>query len=95
MRDVEILQEACLRFGETIDTMLEIWAEDEGREFVVDYFDVSGIDTTEILPSKPHECLNMVDYQLANAEEPLDFWFEMEFRIEQDDTIILILDINI
>ncbi len=84
-------EEAFVSFGEWLDGQLAMWEEDEERSFVVDHFDESCLE--EIVLEEDNT--SFATYNPTNAGEELDFWFELKYRIENDEHIIVILNVNI
>ncbi len=76
-------------FGEWLTEQLALWAEDEGKEFVVDEFDESCLEHLDI-----EEEGIWADYSPTNHGEPLDFWFEIPMNVE-GDKLISVFNVNI
>lgn len=87
------LENACLGFGKWLVEQLAMWDEYEGKKFVVDNFDKSCM---EDIHEERLEIYNrdMVSYNPTSFGEPLDFWFEIEFCIENGQ-IKAVFDVNI
>ena len=86
-------ENACLGFGTWLDEQLAMWEEDEDKKFVVDPFKKSCMeDIHEARLEK--ERRDMVCYNPTSFGEPLDFWFEIEFFIE-DGRLKAEFDVNI
>ena len=86
-------ENACLGFGQWLDEQLAMWEEDEDKKFVVDPFKKSCMeDIHETRLEK--ERRDMVCYNPTSFGEPLDFWFEIEFFIE-DGRLKAEFDVNI
>ena len=84
-------EEAFVSFGEWLDGQLAMWEEDEERSFVIDHFDESCLE--EIVLEEDNT--SFATYNLTNAGEELDFWFELKYRIENNEHIIVTLNVNI
>lgn len=76
-------------FGQWLTEQLALWAEDEGKEFVVDEYDKSRLDHLDI----EDEGI-WADYSPTSFGEPLDFWFEIPMRVE-DGKLISEFNVNI
>lgn len=72
---------------------LAMWEEDEGKKFVVDHFEKSCMENIheERLEIDKRD---MVSYNPTSFGEQLDFWFEIEFFIENGQ-IKAVFDVNI
>ena len=72
---------------------LAVWEEDEGKKFVVDHFEkfcMENIHEERLKIDKR----DMVSYNPTSFGEQLDFWFEIEFFIENGQ-IKAVFDVNI
>ena len=79
------LEDCCLEFGEWLDGQLDLWAEDEGKEFVIDNFAIDAIDSLDELEVYENEVF--VTYNPTSYGEVLDFWFEITINIEKEECI--------
>ena len=79
----------CLGFGGWLDGQLAMWEEDENKKFVVDHFNESCLDEIEIEDNNT----SFVCYHPTSFGEELDFWFEIDFEVK-DEQIIAIFDVN-
>ena len=71
-------QEECMaEFTEWLDGQLAMWTEDYETEFVVDPFEIQHFDLLHFEGS----CASAV-YLPQSHGEPLDFWFELYFSID-------------
>lgn len=89
----ETIENACLGFGKWLNEQLAIWEEDEEKKFVVDHFEKScmeDIDEERIEIYKR----DMISYNPTSFGNQLDFWFEIEFFIKNEQ-IKAIFDVNI
>lgn len=84
-------ENGCLGFGQWLDEQLAMWEEDYEEKYVVDHFDESCLDEIEL----ENDNTSFVTYRPTNAGEELDFWFEIEFKVEEDGRITAIFDVNI
>ena len=86
-------ENACLGFGKWLVEQLAMWEEDEGKKFVVDHFERScmGNIHEERLETDKRD---IVSYNPTSFGEQLDFWFEIEFFIENGQ-IKAVFDVNI
>ena len=89
----QTLENACLGFGKWLVEQLAVWEEDEGKKFVVDHFEKSCVENIheERLEIDKRD---MVSYNPTSFGEQLDFWFEIEFFIENGQ-IKAVFDVNI
>lgn len=89
-------ENACLGFGEWLVGQLGMWEEDEDKEFVVDHFKKSCMDDIDDANEARLETDNreMVCYNPTSFGERLDFWFEIEFFMENGQ-IKAVFDVNI
>ncbi len=84
-------QEECMaEFTEWLDGQLAMWTEDYETEFVVDPFEIQHFDLLHFEGS----CASAV-YLPQSHGEPLDFWFELYFSIDENETITVEFDINV
>lgn len=89
--DAELTPENdCLGFGKWLDEQLAMWEEDEDKKFVVDHFNESCIDEIEL----EDDNTSFVSYRPTSFGEELDFWFEINFEVK-DEQIIAIFDVNL
>lgn len=94
-RDGETQEEGFLSFGTWLDDQLSLWAEDEGRPFVVDGFNIEYLDFGEENPVPSSDgTLFCATYQPTNTGEQLDFWFELDGKLREDGTLFLVFDLN-
>ena len=84
-------EEAFASFGEWLDGQLAMWEEDEERTCVVDHFDESCLE--EIVLEEDNT--SFATYNPTNAGEELDFWFELQYRIEDSEHIAVTFNVNI
>ena len=80
----------CLGFGKWLDEQLAMWEKDEDKKFVVDHFNESCIDDIEL----EDDNTSFVSYRPTSFGEELDFWFEIDFEVK-DEQIIAIFDVNL
>lgn len=80
----------CLGFGQWLDEQLVMWEEDYDKKFVVDHFDQSCLDSIELRNDKT----SFVTYRPTSLGEELDFWFEIDFKVKNEQ-IIAMFDVNI
>ena len=86
-------EHAYLGFGKWLDEQLAMWEEDYDKEFVVDHFNrccMEGIDELNLETNNRV----IVSYNPTSLGEPLDFWFEIEFFVENGQ-IAAVFDVNI
>lgn len=95
-KDVETQEEGFLFFGKWLDEQLECWEEDYGHPFVVDHFQEKSLDLNEGEFFKSgNEYIETATYSPTSNGEQLDFWFEFDIYIKEDDTISVVFDLNI
>ena len=89
-------ENACLGFGKWLVEQLAMWEEDEDKKFVVDHFEKSCIEDIDDIDEARLETDNrdVVCYNPTSFGEQLDFWFEIEFFIENGQ-IKAVFDVNI
>ena len=86
-------ENACLGFGKWLVEQLALWEEDEGKKFVVDHFKKSCMEDIHEEKLETYKKV-MVSYSPTSFGEQLDFWFEIEFSIENGQ-IKAVFDVNI
>ena len=89
-------ENACLGFGKWLVEQLALWEEDEGKKFIVDHFQkfcMTDIDDADEARLETNNW-DMVCYNPTSFGEQLDFWFEIEFFIENGQ-LKAVFDINI
>ncbi len=89
----QTLENACLGFGKWLVEQLAMWEEDEGRKFVVDHFERSCMENIHEERFETDRRV-IVSYSPTSFGEPMDFWFEIEFFIENGQ-IKAVFDVNI
>lgn len=89
-------ENACLGFGKWLVEQLAMWEEDEDKKFIVDHFEKSCIEDIDDIDEAMLETDDgdMVCYNPTSFGEQLDFWFEIEFFIENGQ-IKAVFDVNI
>ena len=89
----QTVENACLGFGKWLVEQLAMWEEDEGKKFVIDHFERScmGNIHEERLEIDKRD---IVSYNPTSFGEQLDFWFEIEYFIENGQ-IKAVFDVNI
>ncbi len=89
-------ENACLGFGKWLVEQLAMWEEYEDKKFVVDHFQKSCMEDMDDADETRLQTYNsdMVCYHPTSFGEPLDFWFEIEFFIENGQ-IKAVFDVNI
>ena len=89
-------ENACMGFGKWLVEQLAMWEEDEDKKFAVDHFKKSCMDAVGDADEARLEANNraMVCYRPTSFGEPLDFWFEIEFFIENGQ-VKAVFDVNI
>lgn len=83
-------ENACIGFGQWLDGQLAMWEEDEDKKFVVDHFNESCLDEIELRADNT----SFVTYRPTSFRDELDFWFEIDFKIENEQ-IVAEFDVNI
>lgn len=86
-------ENACLGFGKWLVEQLALWEEDEGKKFVVDHFKKSCMEDIHEEKLETYKKV-IVSYNPTSFGEQLDFWFEIEFSIENGQ-IKAVFDVNI
>lgn len=86
-------ENACLGFGTWLDEQLAVWEEYEDKKFVVDPFHKSCMEDINEARLEM-ERRDMVCYNPTSFGERLDFWFEIEFFLE-DGRLKAEFDVNI
>ncbi len=83
-------ENACLGFGEWLDEQLTMWEEDYNKKYVVDHFNTSCLEKIELKDDNT----SFVTYRPTSFEEELNFWFEIDFKVEGEQ-VTAIFDVNI
>ena len=86
-------ENACLGFGKWLTEQLALWEEDEGKKFVVDHFEKSCMEDIHEARLETDK-RDMVSYSPTSFGKQLDFWFEIEFFIENGQ-MKAVFDMNI
>ncbi len=95
-KDGETQEEGFLFFGKWLDEQLECWEEDYGHPFVVDHFQEKSLDLNEGEFFKSgDEYIASATYSPTSNGEQLDFWFEFDISIKEDNTLSVVFDVNI
>lgn len=87
-------ENACLGFGKWLTEQLALWEEDEDKKFVVDHFETSCIMEDIHETRLEIDERDMASYSPTSFGEQLDFWFEIEFFIENGQ-MKAVFDVNI
>lgn len=83
-------EQACLEFGKWLDEQLAMWAEDEEKEFVIDRFDEACLGDIEL----EEDNTSFTTYNPTNFGEELDLWFEISFKVEENERITATFNVN-
>lgn len=75
------VENACLGFGKWLEEQLALWEEYNGQKY----------DEIDALNEKG---VSFNTYNPASFGEQLDFWFEMEFQVKNEQ-ISAVFDVNI
>ena len=86
-------ENACLGFGKWLVEQLAMWEEYEDKKFVVDHFQKSCMEDIHEARLETDK-RDMVSYSPTSFGKQLDFWFEIEFFIENGQ-IKAVFDVNI
>ena len=89
-KDGETQIQGMERFGEWLKGQLEIWSEEEEKEFVIDTFNEKYLEIDEF--EGDHA---FVTFNPTSNGEVLDFWFEIKFTIDETDELTSEFNINI
>lgn len=89
-------ENACLGFGKWLVEQLAMWEEDYDKKFGVDHFDKSCMEDVDESDESRLKTDNwtIIIYNPTSLGEPLDFWFEIEFTMENGQ-LAAVFDINI
>jgi hypothetical protein len=85
------VENACLGFGKWLEEQLALWEEYNGQKYTMDRFDPQCLDEIDALNEKG---VSFNTYNPASFGEQLDFWFEMEFQVKNEQ-ISAVFDVNI
>ena len=90
------LENACLGFGKWLVEQLAMWEEDYDKKFVVDHFNKSCMEKVDESDEARLKTGNrtIITYSPASFGESLDFWFEIEFFMENGQ-IAAVFDVNV
>ena len=92
----ETQEEGFLFFGKWLDEQLAAWEEDYEHPFVVDHFQEKSLDLNEgKMFQSGDEIFAAATYSPTSNGELLDFWFEFDITIKNDDTLSMVFDVNI
>ncbi len=83
-------EQAFLEFGKWLDEQLAMWAEEEEKEFVIDRFDEACLGDIEL----EEDNTSFTTYNPTNSGEELDFWFEIDFKVEENGPITASFNVN-
>ncbi len=67
-----------------------MWEEDYNKKYVVDHFNTSCLEKIELKDDNT----SFVTYRPTSFEEELNFWFEIDFKVEGEQ-VTAIFDVNI
>ncbi len=87
----ETAENACVGFGKWLGEQLALWEEDNEQKYVVDHFTPECLDGIDELHKGG---ISINTYNPTSFGEQLDFWFEIEFHVENEQ-ITAVFDINI
>ena len=79
-------EDALAEFKDWLDGQLDLWREEYGTDFVIDAFREESLAA---------EDLDLVEYNPTSNGERLDFWFEIDVRNREDETPLIVFNVNI
>lgn len=87
----ETQEDAIRVFEEWIKGQLQMWADYNNREFVIDFYDEKQLNLRNI----EDEVNTLVgEYTPTSHGEELEFWFELDLYKDENDNVILYFNIN-
>ncbi len=90
LEDEESQEDGLKIFEEWLKGQLEMWAEDEEKEFVIDKFDKNNLSFDSLSDNEAS-----ATYKPTSYGEELDFWFEFFFSVNDNDELTSIFSVNI
>ena len=88
--DGETQTEGIERFGTWLKEQLEMWSEDEEKEFVIDSFKEEYLEIDDFEGNRV-----FATFRPRSKDEELDLWFEIEFTIDKNGNLISVFNVNI
>ena len=86
--DAQVTPEnGCLGFGQQLNKQFAVWEDACDKKFVIDHFNASCLDKKELREG------DIVTYHPTSFGEKLDFWFEIDFKVENEQ-LTAVFDIN-
>lgn len=87
----ETQEDGIRAFEEWIKGQLQLWADDNGREFVIDPY----VEKQLNLRNVEDEVNRLVGEYTPNSHgEELEFWFELDVYIDENDNFTLCFNVN-
>lgn len=77
-------------FVEWLEGQLELWKEDYEKEFVIDAFEEEQLDIMHFEGQR-----GFANYEPQSFGEPLEFWFEIEFMMDENDKLTSQFHVNV
>lgn len=83
-------EDGVKEWSEWLRGQLALWAEDDGKEYVVDPFNEENMN---ILQTEGNYAFTT--YEATSHGETLDFWFEFECTYDENEQVKIVLNVNI
>lgn len=82
--------DGILSFKEWLKDQLQLWSDDDGKEYIIDPFNEKNL----CLSNLENNC-SFSEYNPTSHGEELDFWFELDMHVAENDELIICFNINI
>lgn len=82
--------EGISEFAEWLQGQLELWSEEDEKEYVIDLFDEAYLQFDKL-----ENNYSFATYTAASHGEALDFWFEFELSLDENGQLTAVFNVNI
>ena len=77
-------------FTEWLKEQFALWTEEDGKDYVVDLFDKKWLQLDKLESNYA-----FATYSATSHGEMLDFWFEFELTVDENEQLTAVLNVNI
>ncbi len=88
--DGKTQEEGIKSFEEWIKGQLQLWAEDYGKDYVIDSYNENKFNLGILKNNR-----SFSEYTPTSYGEDLDFWFELDIKVNEDNNLSLCFNVNI
>ncbi len=76
-------------FEEWLKGQLQLWSDDYGKEYIIDPFNEKNLCLSNLENNR-----SFSEYNPTSHGEELDFWFELDMHVDENDELVMCFNIN-